>query len=76
MQPKRGGGRVCVHGCRLTGKMTGAVDQVSDCASVITLVESSVITLNRVGDTSMPGLDRYTSMPGPDRYPKYARAPC
>ena len=36
---------MCVHGCRLTGKMTGAVDQVSDCASVITLVESSVITL-------------------------------
>ena len=38
---------MCVHGCRLTGKMTGAVDQVSDCASVITLNSISVITLAR-----------------------------
>ena len=36
---------MCAHGCRLNGKMTGAVDQVSDCTSVITLAESSVITL-------------------------------
>ena len=37
---------MCVHGCRLTGKMTGAVDQVSDCASVITLNSISVMTLS------------------------------
>jgi hypothetical protein len=35
---KGAGGYVRAHGCGLTGKMTGAVDQVSDCASVITLI--------------------------------------
>ena len=32
------------HGCRLTGKMTGDGAVLIDCASVTTLVESSVIT--------------------------------
>ena len=39
------GGCVCAHGCRLTGKMTGDGAVLMDCASVITLDSTSVITL-------------------------------
>ena len=38
-------GCVRAPGCRLTGKMTGDVDQVSYCASAITLDSTSVIAL-------------------------------
>ena len=43
---------MCAHGCRLTGKMTGAGLRSVAWASVITLVESSVITLN-TGNTNL-----------------------
>ena len=39
---------MCAHGCRLTGKMNGAGLRSVAWASVITLVESSVITLPRL----------------------------
>ena len=40
------GGYVRAHGCRLTGKMSGGGLRSVAWASVITLVESSVITLS------------------------------
>ena len=39
------GGCVCAHGCRLTGKMTGAGLRSVAWASVITLDSTSVVTL-------------------------------